>query len=122
VSQGAPRMKCWKMVGLSLILGAMALAVEQWLRESAWARSYSSVTVGMTVNQVRHAMERDEDAPDERNTLAGEFERSWTFQESGVRITVVFDQHGLSSYKEFGPSYCGVTPLMGELVPAKDPD
>jgi hypothetical protein len=109
------------VVGVFLVVGAIAFGVHQWLRNT-WERRYSRVTGGMTVNQVREEMGRDEDQPDERTTEAGEFERSWTFHESGVRITVVFDRNGHSTYQEFGPSFCGVTPLMGKLLPRKLPN
>jgi hypothetical protein len=78
------------------------------------ARRYSSVVQGMTVEQGRRVMGRQEDQPDERPTTTGEFERSWSFEEEGVRFTVVFDQAGRSTYIELGPTSCGVTPLQGK--------
>lgn len=70
---------------------------------------------GMTVDEVRKAMGREEDQPDERMTTTGEFERSWTF-EDGTRYTVVFDKDGRSIYKETAPTHCGVTPLMSKYA------
>jgi hypothetical protein len=74
------------------------------------------VPIGMTLDQVRQIMGRNEDEPDERETSSGEFERSWTFAADGGRITVVFDQNGRSTYKEFAPDDCGVTPLMDKYI------
>jgi len=87
-----------------------------------WQRAYSQVTGGKIVAEIREIMGQDEDKSDHRTTAEGEFEKSWTFEESGVRITVVFNQKGQSIYKEFGPSFCGVTPLMGKLLPKKIDD
>ncbi len=69
----------------------------------------------MTLEQVRTAMEREEDPSDARQTTTGEFERSWSFADGG-RITVVFDAEGHWFCKEIGPVGCGVTPLMGKYV------
>ena len=70
----------------------------------------------MTLDLVRQIMGGNEEEPDKRETETGEFERSWTFAAGGGRITVVFDQNGRSTYKEFVPSYCGVTPLMAKCI------
>lgn len=65
----------------------------------------------MTLAEVRDVMGFDEDSPDKRPTITGEFERSWSFADGG-RITVVFDPNGRSVGKEIAPSDCGNTPLM----------
>jgi hypothetical protein len=99
-----------------IVVIAVSLGIRQWVITSQWKRSYARVTGGMTLDQVRQAMGRDEDEPDERLTTTGEFERSFTFAESGICLTVVFSPDGVSTYKELGPIYCGVTPLMGKYV------
>jgi hypothetical protein len=110
--------KRWlKMLGLLLVIGAVGIGVYWWLhRPAEWQRCYASVRGGMTLDQVRQIMGRGEDAHDNRATATGEFERSWTFAEDGACITVVFARNGSAMYIEYGPSYCGVTPLMGKLV------
>lgn len=101
-----------------LIVGLVALvfvAGRLW-RTPAWQRGLSQVENGMTVEQVREVMGRDEETPNGHNTANGEFERSWMFAENGVRCTVAFDKDGRVIYREFGPSYCGTTWLSGKFV------
>jgi hypothetical protein len=113
----------WKrLLCLLVVLTAVAIgvvfAVDRWRHghdEAQMARRYSGVVAGMTVDQVRQVMGRNEDQPDERQTTTGEFERSWTF-ENGVRFTIVFDKDGHSFYIELAPDYCGNTPLMGKYI------
>src|SRR5271170_4819242 len=109
----------WKRLACVLLVlivaFAVAFAVDRWHDEAKLAQRYSEVVGGMTVDQVRQVMGRNEDQPDERQTTTGEFERSWTFK-NGVRFTVVFDKDGHSVYKEIAPDECGVTPLMGIYV------
>ena len=55
-----------KIIAVLLVAGAataIVLGVQSWIRHTA-DRSYSRVTGGMTVSQVRQAMGRDEDEPD----------------------------------------------------------
>lgn len=108
----------WKMKCLGvLFLIAMALLLfgNHW-RNNRAKRCYLQVTAGMTLDEVQAIMGRAEDEHDESLTPDGEFERSWTFSESGERLTVVFNANGLSRYKEHGPDYCGVTPLMTKFT------
>jgi hypothetical protein len=119
----------WMRLSCVLLILAVAFAVDRWLaaseqdrraaekshRDSEMARRYSSVVAGMTVEQVRHVMGKQEDEPNDYKTSTGEFERSWSF-EDGVRFTVVFDKDGRSTYIELGPTYCGNTPLMSKYV------
>ena len=112
--------KTKRIAGL-LAAVATIIAVILWFRTPDWKRCYAQITSKMTVHQVREIMGRDEDESDNGTTAAGEFEKSWTFDGSDTRITVVFDQNGHSIYKELAPSFCGVTPLMGKLIP-KNPD
>ena len=105
-----------KFVGIGVIsVIAIAVAVYWWLQPPELVRCYSRIAGPMTLKQVREAMGRDEDPPDERKTTTGDFERSWSFPDGG-RITVVFDAGGHWFYKEIGPSDCGVTPLMGKYI------
>src|SRR4051794_32157377 len=101
-----------RLLCVVLVLAVM-FGVDRWLYVPEWQRRYSQVVGGMTVDQVRQVMGRSEDREEERKTTTGEFEHSWTFVD-GVRLTVVFDKTGRSTYKEFAPSFCGVTPLMGK--------
>jgi hypothetical protein len=111
----------WKTLGILIVISiamVTAIGVCRWLYVRSGAeglQGYSQVVGGMTVDEVREIMGRKEDPPDERMTMTGEFERSWTF-EDGARYTVVFDKNGRSIYKEIAPDYCGVTPLMGKYV------
>lgn len=107
----------WKMKCLgALFLTAIALLLfgNHW-RGNRAQRCYLQVSAGMTLDEIQAVMGRAEDEHDESSTQDGEFERSWTFPESGERLTVVFDANGLSRYKEHGPDYCSVTPLMSKL-------
>ena len=114
-------MNCKSLAAVAIVIGvaiAMTMGAYRWLLIKPGAealRGYSRVEWGMTIDEVREAMGRNEDPPDERMTMTGKFERSWTY-EDGARCTVVFDRDGHSIYKEIAPSYCGVTPLMGEYV------
>jgi hypothetical protein len=110
-------MKSWfKVAGLALLAAALGLGGYFWFRTPEWQRCYAKATGGMTLAQVREVMGRDEDPADERQTATGEFERSWTFDDGGVTLTVVFGPDGRSTYIEFGPDFCGVTPLMEKYI------
>jgi hypothetical protein len=116
----------WMRLSCVLLALAVAFAADRWLaaseqerRDAEMAHRYSSVVGGMTVEQVRQVMGKQEDQPTERKTTTGEFERSWSFMEEGWRITVVFDKDGRSTYIEHGPTDCGVTPLQGKYIKSK---
>jgi hypothetical protein len=103
-------MKYWlKRTGLLLVVASIALSVYCWFRTPEVDRCYRQVEAGMTVDQVRQIMGCDEELPNGIIGAAGEFERTWAVGDA--RITVAFDRNGRSSYKEFGPDFCGVTPL-----------
>jgi hypothetical protein len=72
------------------------------------------------VEQVREIMGRNEETPNGRFGKAGEFERTWIVDDAA--ITIVFDRDGRSCYREFGPSFCGVTPLGGRGPRNPDPN
>jgi hypothetical protein len=109
----------WKMKWLvaSLVVAIVVLVFVNHWRSNRAKRCYLQVTAGMTLGEVQAVMGRAQDGDDGLLTPDGEFERSWTFPESGERLTVVFDANGLSKYKEHGPDFCGVTPLMGKKKP-----
>jgi hypothetical protein len=106
-----------KSLGALLLVVIAILFFVSHTRSNRAMRCYLQVTGGMTVGEVQAIMGRAEDPNDDTRTPDGEFERSWTFPESGTRLTVVFDSNGLSRYKEHGPDFCGVTPLMGKKEP-----
>ena len=105
----------WKRLSCLLLLVAVVLPLSRWHSETALMHRYAQIVGGMTVEQVREVMGRNEDQPDQRTTTTGEFERSWTFQD-GTRFTFVFGSDGKLTYSEIAPSYCGVTPLMTKYV------
>jgi hypothetical protein len=112
----------WKRLSCVLLALPVVFAMDCWLvgseqkrQDAEMARRYASVVAGMTVEQVRQVMGKQEDEPDKRPTTTGEFERSGSF-ENGVRFTVVFDKDRRSTYIELGPTSCGVTPLQGKYI------
>ena len=106
-------MKYWiKWFGVAVGLAFIICAAYLWVRIPFSERCYRQIQAQMTLDQVRQIMGFDEEKSNERIGPAGEFERTWTVDD--VRITVVFDRTGHSSYKEFGPDFCGVTPLSGD--------
>lgn len=110
------------LIASTVIVSTIAIALSLWLRSNEFNRCYSQIKGGMTVDQIRDVIGREEDSPDPRPTVTGEFERSWSFSDGG-RITVVFNPNGRSIFKEIAPVDCGVTPLMGKYVaPKKDAD
>jgi hypothetical protein len=103
------------VVGIALAATMTAIAGYWWFRTPELVRCYAQITSGMPIEQIREIIGREEDPPDSRPTINGEFERSWSFSDGG-RITVVFDAAGTLVYKEIAPIGCGVTPLMGKYV------
>lgn len=106
-----------KSLGALLIVAVIVLGVVNHWRTNRAKRAYLQVTGGMTMAEVQEIMGRPEDEAEDAITAEGEFERSWTFHESGERLTVVFDSNGRSRYKEHGLDGCGVTPLMDKKKP-----
>jgi hypothetical protein len=106
-----------KSLGALLLVGVAILLFVSHARSNRAKRCYLQVTSGMTLAEVQAIMGRAEGWHDDSRTPDGEFERSWTFPESGERLTVVFDPNGLSRYKEHGPADCGVTLLMDKKKP-----
>lgn len=110
------------LIASTVIVATIAIVLSLWLKSNEFDRCYVRIKGGMTVDQIRDLVGREEDSQDLRPTITGEFERSWSFSDGG-RITVVFGPNGRSIYKEIAPVDCGVTPLMGEYVdPKKDVD
>ena len=101
-----------KLVILSAVAAVMVTIVSAslWLYAKSGTqglREYARIVGGMTVDEVRDVMGREEDIPDNRRTATGEFERSWTF-EDGTRYTIVFDNEGRSTYKELAPAFAAI--------------